>query len=1083
MKWRRGQISAGEQSSAAPIYLPSREYNSPLLFFSALSMVLKRFTEGEDKSKCSLSFFKFDEWVMLFWKANNMELNPSAHEQHSLKSLSPVTDYALDHLSVHLYQAGHSTKLYKLLVRNQDWMKTKRLHRYGDASFLNDLDLAISTLEDPLKPEELFHLIQLFTTKQVVYERIKVYYDIDLQTLVLLGREIEAATQARLRGDKKDCFDGLFTVYEAIPHLNFLKLSLLGEVITVARAIDNIKHRVEALLTMALHLAENCDDRALQLLREALTAAVKIEGDKSRPEALTNVAITVVRAKNHGELEIYNDAILELNKEKPFLIADGQRRIVKALAMANHFEKAINLVEEIKDPFYQDWAVKDLIEGLIEIRQIDQAEQYSFSIRSSSLRENALKDIYIARIREGKLDMVIRSLQNLQEPNQRVEILVTLGEQSITVKRDLFDDIYEGILKQHLSFLPPEDKMKALCRLAEALSRAGDDRSDQLYKEAILLAHGVENLQSLGELSASLIRAGRIDAALEFISNQALKADQSTVYMEIGFALGIKGQFQKCFEILVKTKYRWQRLQTIKELIITFANSGQIDLALKILREMGDDWGWRRTSVLKELALVMAKTGDKRASDILEEGLLSAGRFVNASQYEVEEAWADDYRKGASLEGIYENLGGINVDYRNKEALEAVALAIAMFGEAQKALKIVDNLGFSQAEMNIKREAALNLVTHIQVEDALEVARSHWGYEKANIFSWIGLELYKRGNPRYQEAVEECLSEIESKEDDIYHSSELGNICVALVKMDQIDLAISIASRLTMVLKKQYKNQEIIPTDLRKNQGTALGEIAKVYALSGKLDRAEEIIKEIDHYQQRIFTIQNIANGLAQKGSFREAFAWASKIDPDYGTYYSEILKDIAIWQTQRGYPDDAFDTVEKIPDQKEQAVTYTRIASIMLEKSDYRANEMFLKGIEIAGNIDRKFALWRALALNEVATVLGKIGDLKAIELFEESVSLLKFVPFHFDNKAEEEIDTRRVFIDNMAKAGLYKLALSSLGSTQLDNFIKVLSGWCSFFEEVEEGLSGKILNEVTRITGWVRPDWQDIFYLLTES
>jgi hypothetical protein len=143
----------------------------------------------------------------------------------------------------------------------------------------------------------------------------------------------------------------------------------------------------------------------------------------------------------------------------------------------------------------------------------------------------------------------------------------------------------------------------------------------------------------------------------------------------------------------------------------------------------------------------------------------------------------------------------------------------------------------------------------------------------------------------------------------------------------------------------------------------------------------------------------------------------------------------------------------------------------------------MFLKGIEIAGNIDRKFALWRALALNEVATVLGKIGDLKAIELFEESVSLLKFVPFQFDNKAEEEIDTRRVFIDNMAKAGLYKLALSSLGSTQLDNFIKVLSGWCSFFEEVEEGLSGKILNEVTRITGWVRPDWQDIFYLLTES
>jgi len=77
-----------------------------------------------------------------------------------------------------------------------------------------------------------------------------------------------------------------------------------------------------------------------------------------------------------------------------------------------------------------------------------------------------------------------------------------------------------------------------------------------------------------------------------------------------------------------------------------------------------------------------------------------------------------------------------------------------------------------------------------------------------------------------------------------------------------------------------------------------------------------------------------------------------------------------------------------------------------------------------------------------------------------------------------------RQQSLDNLAQSlatvGYFSKAFELLPNLRLDEFIFRLVQWADPIEENGPGLSVKVVQEVTRIAGWVRPDWQHISALL---
>jgi hypothetical protein len=71
----------------------------------------------------------------------------------------------------------------------------------GDMSYAADVDASITACEGGATATELVQLAQLMAARQVVQQRVRLYTDMDLATLVRLGRDAEAVSHARLRND------------------------------------------------------------------------------------------------------------------------------------------------------------------------------------------------------------------------------------------------------------------------------------------------------------------------------------------------------------------------------------------------------------------------------------------------------------------------------------------------------------------------------------------------------------------------------------------------------------------------------------------------------------------------------------------------------------------------------------------------------------------------------------------------------------------------------------------------------------------------------------------------------------------
>lgn len=179
----------------APLGIDKYEAQDTLDRFIALSLGRR-----DDKGRISLHDLQSDYVRKKTGESNLPALHERLLEAYRQacpdgRHTGPNDGYFLQAICRHLSRALHNAEMLALLTASSQWMDVKHRTLHSDESFAADLDYASGLLAVSQQGRCLIDLVQLYTAKQVVFQRACQWNE-DLGVLVRLGRIGEAIGQA-----------------------------------------------------------------------------------------------------------------------------------------------------------------------------------------------------------------------------------------------------------------------------------------------------------------------------------------------------------------------------------------------------------------------------------------------------------------------------------------------------------------------------------------------------------------------------------------------------------------------------------------------------------------------------------------------------------------------------------------------------------------------------------------------------------------------------------------------------------------------------------------------------------------------
>ncbi|MBD0262411.1 MAG: hypothetical protein ICV78_06690 [Tolypothrix sp. Co-bin9] len=282
-------------------------------------------------------------------------------------------NYAFEHLVYHLYDAKLKDELYRLLTGSPKWMKAKFAKFSSDATYVNELKLAINEFTDPLDATQLLTLVKLYTARQVVHQRTSSYKDIDLKTLVWLGREAEALGYARLRDNANKKFAALMNIHKALQEKSQINSTVLdandvlNEAVEVAQMIiekDPVSLEEKTILldfATALVQAKNFTE-AKKLANEISNILVKVK-------VLLNLALALSLSGNSEEaIAVFGETKELINAmDQDWDRAEALRELAATLGKAGDAERASEFFSKAEDVTRAITDTRNKVEELIKL--------------------------------------------------------------------------------------------------------------------------------------------------------------------------------------------------------------------------------------------------------------------------------------------------------------------------------------------------------------------------------------------------------------------------------------------------------------------------------------------------------------------------------------------------------------------------------------------------------------------------------------------------------------------------------------------------------------------------------------------
>lgn len=599
----------------------------------------------------------------------------------------PNDGYFFENLTYHLHESGRKEELYKLLTKSPDWMWAKYIACRGDTAYVADLELAIEDFSKSLKLNQLLTLIQLYTARQVINNKVANYNNDDLTTLVWLDREAEALSHTRLRSDAKDKFDGLLTIHNEL-EAKGKNPYLLNEAWETIQDIEDQTIRLEALSDLIIIMPEV---KTLVLEAETLSAQIseilkKDLGDGYRVFRLVELQSKLATALVHAGYEQQAELMFTDAEEMARNIqSDWQKaRAFKALVVALAETKNFNAAEKVTRLLNRDWDKTEALSRLAEILHkngfpedantaLTEAINTASLLNGSHRAEIALIELVEALAKVGNFQQSEEIIWTIKDDLLRAEALVTLVR-GLT-KYSQFDKA-EEVAK---SIIEAEERKHSLSLLASVLARTGNkEKANLIFIESEQVTRTLKTTWHWNSAVAGLVEIlaqGRyFGAARKLILDieEDIDEQQSRALKAIAIALIADGKLKEAEEIMATIKSRIDWSYALLNLAKALAKSGYdedanksfanaIEAARKVdIYKYGVD-------VLSDLALAYWEIGNHVIADNL---LREVEELLDNTNFGLEQKW--------------EQVSGLSILGTRLFQTENTAKAKTVFEEAKK---------------------------------------------------------------------------------------------------------------------------------------------------------------------------------------------------------------------------------------------------------------------------------------------------------------------------------------------------------------------------------------------------------------
>jgi tetratricopeptide (TPR) repeat protein len=978
----------------------------------------------------------------------HIELLSAYHQSCSTGWPSGPNDgYFFEHLADHLLGAGRKAELISLLTNSPDWMNAKFAACTGDAAFIADLELAQAGLTDPLAASEMLTLVRLYTAHQVVRTRVSSYTNEDLRILVLLGRREEALSHARLRHDAKEQFDGLLTIYDALPIKGELALVLLKEAFEVVGRIQNDEERLNALRTL-------------------LALLIQSGQVEQRETVVSEIVHTLAKQRTARD---------QIVKQQDGL---GRQTEIDLIFREN---PSVWIMENEVKPQTEENQIVDI---LMSSEYLDEAVQIASHFYDAYSREKTLNNIVTALIEEERYDEAVKvAIHHLNQAETLcgvVEKLVLIGqqEQATVVLAKAVE----------LAHLPTGDwtQIDALCDVAVKLEQIGEHK-----QAAALLTEALEVVQNTGNTDEYLQQSGLSGGLLDRLIN-LLTA--SNLFDEAVAAACLLANTYNTFS---------QHNNTLYDLVAKLIQIGRQEQATIVLakttavtRPPKGDWTQiDEIDALCYVAVKLVQMGERgQATHLLAEKLEVAHHLEHRHQRHLIDVLlaADDHEQAAKIARLLSVSDGERADIfcdiaeklvqdgkieqaislleetlemipRIKTKLSKVMIASKLATVLEKAglheqagiafsemLTIVDRDKNHRLGSDILQELASALVQTERYQEAINVAsKIHWSSEQLRALSQLATTMVQSGH--YNDAID-AISAIQDPKDRSLELTRLGSTLLQLGQHQQANTvftkALTAAGKVrpnwrvvqtlieeaSMLAKAGYPEQAKAAlnkalkvgyrkgkqTDDRGRFGTELPEelpapvfskhcyqLIAMLIQTGRLEVAiHAASKSLDCFLQNTRFEVGVISVLVQANSTEEAITVANSIhSADYQAY---ALKVLAFELIQANRIEEAISVANSIHSADYQASALIKIAYELTQSGQSeRAYVVFTKALAleaaregVRGTSDYHYynqwaeeayekSIEQASRLRELASLAAQLGRHKqAKEIFAESLS-----------------------------------------------------------------------------------------------
>ncbi|MBD1898909.1 NACHT domain-containing protein [Trichocoleus sp. DQ-A3] len=835
--------------------------------------------------------------------------------------LHHLDSYAYNHLTYHLLEGDRKEELYCLLTSSPKWLEAKFIHCNGDASYAADLDLAINDFSDPLTASQLLILIQLHTARQVVGQRSNRYEDIDLRTLVWLGRETEAFNHVRLRTNAQKRFWGLFILYKLFCQRGQPYPSLLHELQETAYSIEELKARVAALGAVAHALAQVEGKGAAEtIFAEARQLVFQIDNKSQQALALKELVVPLALAGYFLEAEETARAIEDRKWQAWSLATLGA-----SLAQANQLEKSKTLFSEsqeqalsLPDDHEQAWLLKAIAGAHIEAMNLDAAEAVAQIINNPQRRVEALSELGTALLKAGlgtKAKAVFTEAETLARfidyDFQQGEALQALAEALVQSKQ------YTEAERVALTIEVDWAREKALLALSAELAQ------EEQFTEAERISDMMQNNSGrtfmLRVLALVHARTGNPTAATQFFKEAGaiapvIEDDEKPVFALAALAMTlveadykILGEkvFQEALAAAKAIKNNTSRTSALRTLASKLAQHGCVLEAENLARAI--DNPLERAWALKAIAISLAQKGCRAEAIKIFADIEDLADVVKNNRYQDFVVGHRDWVLGELSKALTEvgyfaeaervALAIQDDNWKRTWALSELAKALAnseQFVEAQRITraipktdwKRVDALGsvvVALVRAGDRANAKLLLAEARKVAESIEDSTWKAWALRALVTALTQIKHFVEAEEIAQAIADAeqrawSLKELAIASAQPKHFIEAGKAAEAISSgIWRTGIFLSLAEALIQIGRHLEANeffaaaQNAAWDEEPRYRESALKELAIVNAQVGCFTESRRIIKSMEYFRERDEALMTLARGLAQAQQFRDA--------------------------------------------------------------------------------------------------------------------------------------------------------------------------------------------------------------------